>query len=605
MRSNKKQKSEKKINRGFSLIETLVASFIFVLVAVATYNGYFSVLRLVDFSKARLSAVAIANEQLEIARNLPFSEVGIVGGLPSGKIPREKILSRGGHDFTITTTVRSIDDPFDGLVSSSTNRDLSPADYKLVQVDVSCLACRSFSPIKLTTTVGPKNLESASGNGALFVKIFDASGGPVAQARVQVIGVGTSTISIDETTDNEGWLQLVDVPPGNFSYKVKASKTGYSSAETYAVGEDGLTNPTNPNATVAGGVVTQVGLAIDRLASLNLRVMNQSCLYISGVGVRVKGNKLLSTTPDVLKYNQLISTGLVNYSLSNLEWDTYNFLPESSTYALAGSLPLLQLAVAPGTDNDVVMILAPKKPNSLLVSVKDAATGLPLSDSSVNLSGVSYQKTITTNLGYLSQTDWSGGAGQWDWVSSSQFWQSDGNISTNDIAGTLVLKKVGENYVQNGWLESSVFDTGSASTTYRQISWLPLTQASSTGTGDVRVQIATSNDPATTTWNYLGPDGTASSFYTVDTPEINVIHRRDRFLRYKIFLQTDDLMVSPLISDLAITYSSECLPFGQAYFDSLSLGPYTLSVSRAGYQTNTQTIDIGTDWQSIEVPLSP
>ena len=74
-------------------------------------------------ARTRITATALANEQLEIIRNLPYSEVGTVGGLPHGLIPATQNLNRDGQDFIVHTIIRSLDDPFDGQVGSSTNND--------------------------------------------------------------------------------------------------------------------------------------------------------------------------------------------------------------------------------------------------------------------------------------------------------------------------------------------------------------------------------------------------------------------------------------------------------------------------------------------------
>jgi len=57
------------------------------------------------------------------------------------------------------------------------------------------------------------------------------------------------------------------------------------------------------------------------------------------------------------------------------------------------------------------------------------------------------------------------------------------------------------------------------------------------------------------------------------------------------------------LSDFYITYGSECLPFGQVYFDGLATGNYTLDISKAGYQLLTNTITIDQSWQAKEIKL--
>jgi prepilin-type N-terminal cleavage/methylation domain-containing protein len=174
-----------KSSTGFTLIEILVGAFVFAIVALSIYGVYVSILEAVRFSRVKITMAALANEQFEIVRNLSYSDVGIVSGLPPGKIEHSQVIFRDGKSFSVETVVRSIDDPFDGTIGGTPN-DLSPADYKFVGLEISCISCKNSQPLSFTTNVGPKNLESASTNGALFVLVFDATGQPVQGADVHI-----------------------------------------------------------------------------------------------------------------------------------------------------------------------------------------------------------------------------------------------------------------------------------------------------------------------------------------------------------------------------------------------------------------------------------
>lgn len=588
--------------KGFSLVEALVASAIFAILALAIYQAFLGVSSLTINAKTKAGAISLANEQIEIARNLPYSSVGIAGGWPAGALPYERWATSSGMVFKITTTVRNIDDSFDGTIGGSPN-DLTPADYKLVEVTVSCGsglpgqgACRYFSPLTLTTTVSPKNLETSSGNGALFVKVFDANGQVIADANVKVTNLkATTTLVIQDVTNNAGILQLVDVPPGNFAYRIEVNKTGYSSARTYAAGEAGLINPTSPDATVLAGQLTQTSLVIDRLSNLTLQAVDNYCQPTGPFSLKLNGSRLLSTDPEVLLYEEnktIPSDGTL--LLNNLDWDTYKLIANDPSLSIAGSFPLQSVLVSPGTDNTVKLVVTPKSGKGLLVAIKDGASGLPLSSATVELSGNGDNETRVTNRGYFSQTDWSTGN-----------FETDGNIETRLPIGEIKLIKVLDEYRSDGYLISAVFDSGATSTTFYDLNWLPADQASSTGETSVRFQIATSNDSATTNWNWLGPDGTAGTYYSVAGATINPANSPARYLRYRVFLSTADSLATPNLSDIYITYSSACLPFGQIYFDDLLSGDYTVSASKSGYQDSTVPISLSADWQILEITLNP
>jgi len=256
----------------------------------------------------------------------------------------------------------------------------------------------------------------------------------------------------------------------------------------------------------------------------------------------------------------------------------------------------------PDTNQDFKLIVSPKNPRSILVTVKDGSTQLPLSDATVRLEKPSYDITLTTGRGFIRQTDWSGGAGQADFTDPARYFGSDGNIEVNDPVGELHLRKIFDEYESSGYLVSSTFDTGSASN-FHQILWQPQDQPPNTGPDSVRFQIATNNDKAT--WNFSGPDGTANTHYTLANQNINSLHNGDRYFRYKAFLQTASSTWTPTVSDVSFTFTSSCVPPGQVFFTGLGTGNYTLTVSKTGYQPFTDTVSISSSWQQREVILSP
>lgn len=593
-----------KQQKGFTLIESLVGVAVFMIIAVSVYQAYAAVMNASRVSRLKITATALANEQLEIIRNLPYADVGVVGSIPNGKIPHIQNLVRDNTEFVVETTIRNIDDPFDGTIGGSPN-DLSPADYRLVELEISCPSCKNFAVLPFTTQVGPRALETSSTNGALFVQVFDASGQPVSGADVHIENNQTvPAIAIDDTTNNDGLLQIVDAPPGAEAYEITTTKSGYSTDRTYQIGAPSNPNPTKPHATVALQQLTEISFAIDRTSTLDVSSITDTCSSVSSIDFSLSGSKLIGTNPDVLKYNTPhITDGAGRKTISGMEWDTYNLNFTDGSYDLAGTIPLLPLVLNPNTNQDFKLIVAPKDPRSILVTVKDASTQLPLSDATVRLEGAGYDTTLTTGRGFIRQTDWSGGAGQADFTDPTKYFDSDGNLEINNPAGEIKLyKQSGIEYAPNGSLVSSTFDTGSASN-FHQILWQPQDQPPDAGPNSVKFQLATNNDK--TTWNFLGPDGTASTYYTLANQNVNALHNGDRYLRYKVFLQTANTTWTPTVSDISFTFTSSCVPPGQVLFTGLNAGEYTLTVSKSGYQLFTDTSTVSAPWQQREVILSP
>ena len=589
--------------KGFTLVESVIAVAVFLLVSVALYQGYARLLETTRASRIKVAAIALANEQFEIAHNLPYADVGVQGGIPVGKILPTQTLVRDGITFTATTTIRNVDDPFDGVIGGAPN-DLSPADYKLMEVDITCPLCRNFSPLSFTTQVAPKNLENASTNGALFIEVFDANGQPVSGANVHIENnqVGPPIV-IDDVTNVDGKLQIVDAPPGFEAYEISVSKAGYSSEQTFPTGGVGNPNPTKPHATVAIQQVTQLSFAIDLESTLNVSSVTQACAALPSIDFSMTGSKLIGTVPDVFKYDaNLVTNASGLTTVTNLEWDTYAIILTDAFYDLSGAIPLVPIAVNPNSTQDLKLVVSLKNPLSLVVNVKDTGTQLPLSGASVVLDTAGYQETLITGRGFLRQTDWQGGAGQVDFVDPLRYFSSNGNIETGAPTGELKLVKILDTYQSPGTLVSSTFDAGSASN-FHQILWQPTDQPPDTGPDSVRFQFATNND--TTTWNFLGPNGTASTFYTLADNNINPIHNNDRYARYTVLLQTASSTLTPNIAEIAFTFTSSCVPPGQVLFDGLAAGDYTLTISKTGYQTFNDAFTIGANWEQREVMLVP
>lgn len=589
--------------KGFGLMESLIGVAVFLVVALSVYGIYARLLEGANYSEAKISAAAIANEQIEIIRNLPYADVGLVGGIPPGKIKPVQSIARSGDNFTVRATIRNIDDSFDGTLGGTPN-DLSPADYKFVQIDITCDPCKNFSPLYFATHVAPKNLETASTNGALFVRVFDANGIPVPGASVHIENNSASpSIVIDDSTNNDGMLQVIDAPPGVNVYEISVTKSGYTSDRTYTPGAPSNPNPTKPHATVAVQQVTQLSFAIDRASTMNVSSLTETCSAVPGVNFNMSGTKLIGTSPDVLKYSAShITDSVGRKTISNLEWDTYDINFTDTAYDFAGSIPLHPIIIDPNAAQNIKFIMAVKNPSSLLATIKDAATGLQLSDASVRLYKSGYDSTLITNRGFIKQTDWSGGPGQEIFIDSSKYLDSDGNISDSNPAGEIKLKQIFGEFQPSGILTSSTFDIGSPGNFYT-IEWQPTSQPPDAGANSVRFQIATNNDNAT--WDFLGPDGSAGTYYTTSNSNINSAHNNSQYLRYKVFLSTASTTWTPNVADAFITFASSCVPPGQVFFTGLSAGNYTLDVSKSGYQNFSAPVDVGSSWQSIEVILSP
>lgn len=588
---------------GFSIVETLVASALLAMIAAAVYGGFQAIGKGSAKAKLEETALLLASEKLEIARDVAYKDLGIKGGLPAGKMPRTETVTRGSSVFTVTTTIRNVDEPFDGTIGGTPN-DLAPADQKLVQVEVACGSC-GLATTSLQTKIAPASgLETSSGNGALFVQVVDASGLPVPEASVHIVNSQKSpTITIDDLTANDGFLKVVDAPTGTAAYQISVTKSGYSSAQTYQPGLPANPVPTVPSANVVSGKVTQITFAIDRLATLNVSSVKSTCEPVGNLQFDLTGAKTIGL--NVFKFDKAEQTNSGGSLTLPLEWDSYSVDVTDSAWALVGTNPAQPLSLLPGAAQPLSLVVASKAPNALVVKVRDASS-LPIANASVTVSKAGYSTTKLTGQGAFSQTDWSGGPGQTTAGSApTGFVGSDGNVDYLSVAGQFQLAKFGASYVPSGWLESSTFDAGTT-TNFLALSWLPASQPPAAGASSARFQVATNQElTATTTWSYVGPTGSADSYFTSPGQAIPSGVAAGRYLRYKAFLATASATSStPTATDVSATFTEQCAPAGQAYFSGLASGTYTVQVSKAGYQTTTQTVSASAAWQETTVKLN-
>ncbi len=603
---------------GFTLVELVVSLAIFAILISAFLGAYTILTRTVKAAREKTILSSLSSNYLEIARNMPYSQVGTTAGNPHGSLPdytNPIQSSQNGTLYKIYYEVTYIDDPADGT-AAGTPPDPYPADYKQVKMDV--LNTQTNQVASFITTVVPRSLEGNNNQGTLWVQVLNAQGQPVAGASIHIQSPPVNpTLVEDRLSDSGGnWLE-VGLPPGVNAYRIVVTKAGYSTDQTYPITAQNP-NPTKPDATISVGQVTKVSFAIDSLSNLTINTQDKLCHMLNGINVEVKGAKLIGVKPAVPKFDNTYSSGPPGYPsgqilLNNIDWDTYTpALTTSSaeTYTVFGTSPIQKIDVLPGTSQTFTMILGPAASYSLLVIVKDASSLAPMEGAKAELQkGGSQPQDYTGYTGgsVWVQNDWTGGSGFANWATSTPntYFQDLGFIYINNGSNNVELQKNGNRYLTNATstLESSGFDTGPTSSNFTTLTWQPTSQSAST---TLALQLAANNDNAT--WNYSGPDGTANTYYTVPGGNISAALDNNRYVRYKAYLSTDDDKKTPVLSSVQINYVSGCFTPGQWMFNDITPSggdAYTLTVTLPGYQTqvlNSVTIQAN---QSVEVLMSP
>ncbi len=574
--------------RGLTIMEVIVSLGMFAILVVGVLGAFAVLARTVKLSREKTILSTLASNYMEIAKNIPYSQIGTIVGNPSGPLAdftNAISVSMESNRYKIYYEVTYIDDPADGTAQAGT--DAAPNDYKQVKMSIQNQA--SGQVTSFVTGIVPQGLEISTG-GALKIKVFDAVGQPVAGAGVHIENLlRVPNIILDRVTDASGEVLELNLPVWVNGYHILASKNGYSQDQTYPLSAQNP-NPINPDVTVVAGQITSVSLSIDLPANLSIKILNDTCQNLSGVNVNVAGAKLIGTNPDVQKFSQNYSSSGGLIPLNNIEWDTYTpTLLTGQSWVVRGTSPVQKIDVLPGSSQVFTIILdANSAQNSLLVIVKDAGTGIPLESAAVQLQkGGSQPQNYNgiTGGSVWSQIDWTGGPGQSDWLGGNpdRYFQDDGNVNIGSVPTGVRLKKTSGNYALSGWLESSAFDTGTDVSNYTILNWQPQSQDPAAA---LSFQLAANNDNAT--WQFIGPDGTVGSYYTVPGSGIASVLDNKRYIRYKAFFATTNNKKTPVLTSVNINYVSGCATPGQVFFPNLNAGNnYDLDVSLTGYQSQT------------------
>jgi hypothetical protein len=580
---------QKNYNLSFSLVEVLIAITFIVVLSYLIYMGFINFMKFSSAVRIQLQALNLLENELEFIRNLKYEDVGIIGGYPRGKLEAKKIVEYGPYKFEVRTYVRNIDDPFDGTVTS-TPKDIAPADYKLVELEADCLNCpMKIKTQKLTSIVAPKTLEATTKNGSLFIQVFDSLGKPVSLANVLVINNKINPpIRIEDLTNVNGLLQLIDIPTGTNAYEITVSKPGYSTDKTYPPNDPSNPNPINPHATVIEQGLTIVSFSIDKLSNLNIYTQDKFCKPVGNIDFKITGSKLIGTNPNIPKFSTTTSTDSNGYKfLSNLEWDEYIFEILKQGFILAGALQPLPFRLLPDKTETVNLIVNTSSPNYLLVQVLDE-NNEPLDFATVTLIGTNYNKSLITEVSEIFENNW---------INNYSEKTNNIELSFEDIR----LKSYDGIYPTGTeeYLISKTIDLGtSIDSKILEIEW----NADVPENTILKIQIAANNDNST--WNFVGPDGTSQSYFTISPSENLEFTTNKRFIRYKVYLTTYDENSTPKLKNIKFKYKNLCLSKNYVLFDNLQAGSYNLIVEKTGYASTTKQIDLLNEFYFITVKLN-
>ena len=131
-------------------------------------------------------------------------------------------------------------------------------------------------------------------------------------------------------------------------------------------------------------------------------------------------------------------------------------------------------------------------------------------------------------------------------TSAGLYW----DVRTYDVGFRIY---VGSGYVSAGNLASSAKDSNPAAgetPAWSTLSWNGVTPANTT----LKFQAAGAN-MSSGPWNYVGPDGTAGSFFAASGANLSQFNG-SRYLKYKALLATTNTPTTPTLNDVTVCYSN-------------------------------------------------
>lgn len=254
-------------HQGFGLIDVIVGTALMLVVFLSLFGILRASLLVSSLARAKAGATTIAQVQMEYLRGLSYDNLGTVGGIPAGTVAQDATTTENGIAYAVHTFVSYVDDPADGTGASDTNGITT--DYKRARVAVSYTIAGQTRSVALVTNFAPPGIESSNGGGTIAINVVNASGAPVNDATVQIVNAAiVPTVNVTTFTNNTGVVYLPGAATSS-EYQIAVSKTGYSSAQTYA---RDLTNqnPTPGYLAVAKDQTTTSTFAIDLLSTLSL-----------------------------------------------------------------------------------------------------------------------------------------------------------------------------------------------------------------------------------------------------------------------------------------------------------------------------------------------
>ncbi|EKE21194.1 MAG: hypothetical protein ACD_7C00312G0011 [uncultured bacterium] len=404
--------------KGVSIIEALVLIFIFSVVTMSFYSVFAVGTKYILNSKNKIIAISLANERMEMLRNLAYDNVAVVGGIPNGLIDPDENVAVGDKTFHVITDITYKDDPDDGVALGSP-LDNVPTDYKTAKIIVKWGEETEGERATLVSRFVPPGVETSVGGGTFSINSIDYAGNPVSNVNINIFNDQVSPIvNYSTTMDSNGNLLLQGVPSDLVqNYKITMSKAGYETVVTYSPLTAGFI-PEDAHNNIIEGVLNEKTIIIDLLSDIAISSKDSLGDDLPNVTFDIYGGRRLddgtvdpSISLGTFSYTDTITTdGDGEFSDNDVNAGKYTlggFTFASGDYQFrkvdlgSDSDPAVFDVVA-GTAFNTNVIFMDKNLDSAYICIKDSVSAAVVAGAEVKLRNTTlgYETTILTTDKY-------------------------------------------------------------------------------------------------------------------------------------------------------------------------------------------------------------
>lgn len=134
------------------------------------------------------------------------------------------------------------------------------------------------------------------------------------------------------------------------------------------------------------------------------------------------------------------------------------------------------------------------------------------------------------------------------WIDNLYADFANGTTANTEVTREGSITLTTQPYV-NGTYTSSAIDTGFSTTEYTALSWSSVEPLSTS----ITFQLRSANDTAAlAAASFIGPDGTATTYYTISGSSTNETHNDSRYIQYRAYLGTNDDTQTPQLTSVTI-----------------------------------------------------